>query len=142
MSELQMMCYDLSSELRLHLGKDLRRSKGMWWLVKCKDTGEYLCYIYLYTMRKQYIVHEANESLYMRIKWGFNTFYMRCWLRLLWHSQSCCHTLCPSPWYILEVSIITWWTLFLFLFFILFSIFILFSFHFYSGIGFSMMSLS
>ena len=58
-------------------------------------------------MRKQYVVHKANESLYMRMKWGFNTFYMRCWLKLLWHSQSCCHTLCPSPWYILEVSIIT-----------------------------------
>ena len=76
-------------------------------MVKRKDTGEYLYYIYLYTTRKQYVIHKANESLHMRIKWDFNTFYMRCWLRLLRHSQSCYYTLCPSPWYILEVLIVT-----------------------------------
>jgi len=32
---------------------------------------------------------------------------MRCWLRLLQCSRSCCHTLCSSPCCILEASIIT-----------------------------------
>ena len=32
---------------------------------------------------------------------------MRHWLRLLWCSWSCCHTLNPTPCYILKVSIIT-----------------------------------
>ena len=39
-------CYDLKLELRLHLGKGLRKDKGIVELVKCKDTGMYLCYIY------------------------------------------------------------------------------------------------
>jgi len=30
-------CYDLSLELRLHLGKDLRVGKGRWQLVKHKE---------------------------------------------------------------------------------------------------------
>ena len=37
------------------------------------------------------------------MKQGKSTYYMRCWLRLLWCSQSCHHTLCPSPWCILDV---------------------------------------
>ena len=47
-------------------------------------------------MRKQYIVHEANKSLYMRRKQDWSTYYMRCWLRLLWHSQSYCHHSLPD----------------------------------------------
>ena len=47
--------------------------------------------------------HEGS----VRIKQGCSTYYMRHWLRPLWHSQSCCHTLCPSPCCILEASIIT-----------------------------------
>ena len=39
-------CYDLKLELRLHLGKDLRKDKGICELVKHKDTGVYLHYIY------------------------------------------------------------------------------------------------
>jgi len=39
-------CYDLKLELRLHLGKDLRKCKGWIEVVKHKDTEEYLCYIY------------------------------------------------------------------------------------------------
>ena len=39
-------CYDLKLELRLYLGKDLRKDKGIIELVKHKDTGVYLCYIY------------------------------------------------------------------------------------------------
>ena len=31
-------------------------------MVKHKDTGEYLHYIYWYVMRKQYPMHEAYES--------------------------------------------------------------------------------
>ena len=60
-------------------------------MVKYKDTGEYLYYRYLCTTRKQYIVHEANELLYMRRKRGWSTYYMRYWLRLLQCSQSYCH---------------------------------------------------
>ena len=71
-------------------------------MVKHKDIGEYLCYIYLYTMRKQYIVYEANESLYMRRKRGWSTYYMRCWLRLLQCSWSYHHYPLPysmlHPW--------------------------------------------
>ena len=47
-------------------------------------------------------IHEER----LRMKQGWNTYYMRCWLRLLWCSQSYCHTLNPSSWYILEASII------------------------------------
>ena len=39
-------CYNLKLELRLHLGKDLRKDKEIVELVKRKDTGVYLCYIY------------------------------------------------------------------------------------------------
>ena len=39
-------CNDLKLELRLHLGKGLRKYKGRLEVVKCKDTGMYLCYIY------------------------------------------------------------------------------------------------
>ena len=39
-------CYDLKLELRLHLGKGLRKNKGIVELVKCKDIVMYLCYIY------------------------------------------------------------------------------------------------
>ena len=53
--------YDFSYELRLHLGKDLSKDKGRLEVVKHKDTGEYLCYIYIYAMRKQDIVHEENK---------------------------------------------------------------------------------
>ena len=62
-------------------------------MVKCKDIEEYLYYIYLYTTRKQYIVHETNKSLYMRRKRGWSIYYMRCWLRLLQCSQSYHHYL-------------------------------------------------
>ena len=41
-----MSCYNLKLELRLHLGKDLRKNKGIVELVKCKDTEVYLRYIY------------------------------------------------------------------------------------------------
>ena len=47
--------------------------------------------------------HEGS----VRIKQGYSTYYMRHWLRLLQHSQSCHHTLCPSPCCILEALIIT-----------------------------------
>jgi len=40
------MCNDLKLELRLHLGKDLRKYKGWIEVVKRKDTGMYLCYLY------------------------------------------------------------------------------------------------
>ena len=43
---LVVACYDLKLKLRLHLGKDLREIKGLIEVVKYKDTGEYLCYIY------------------------------------------------------------------------------------------------
>ena len=39
-------CNDLKLELRLHLGKDLRKYKGRLEVVKRKDTGMYLRYIY------------------------------------------------------------------------------------------------
>ena len=58
-------------------------------------------------MRKHYVVHEASESLYMRIKWGFNTFYIRCWLRLLQCSQLYHHALNLSLCCILKVLIVT-----------------------------------
>ena len=38
--------YDLKLELRLHLGKGLRKNKGIYQVVKCKDTEMYLHYIY------------------------------------------------------------------------------------------------
>ena len=41
-----LTCYDLKLELRLHLGKGLRKDKGIVELVKYKDTGIYLHYIY------------------------------------------------------------------------------------------------
>ena len=41
-------------------------------------------------------------------KWGCGTCYMRCWLRLLWCSQSCCHTLNPTSCYILKILFITY----------------------------------
>ena len=31
----------------------------------------------------------------IKIKWGYNTYYMRYWLRLLQYSQLCCHYLLP-----------------------------------------------
>jgi len=40
------ICNDLKLELRLHLGKDLRKYKGWIEVVKHKDTGMYLCYLY------------------------------------------------------------------------------------------------
>ena len=43
----------------------------------------------------------------LRMKQDHNTYYMRCWLRLLWCSQSCCHTLNLSLWCILKALIIT-----------------------------------
>jgi len=43
----------------------------------------------------------------MRIKQSCSTYYMRCWLRLLWHSWLCHHTLYSSPYCILEALIIT-----------------------------------
>ena len=43
---LVVACYDLKLKLRLYLGKDLREDKGLIAVVKCKDTEEYLCYIY------------------------------------------------------------------------------------------------
>ena len=43
---LVVACYDLKLKLRLYLGKDLREVKGLIEVVKCKDTEEYLCYIY------------------------------------------------------------------------------------------------
>jgi len=43
----------------------------------------------------------------MRMKQSCSTYYMRHWLRLLWHSQLYCHTLCPSPCCILETLIVT-----------------------------------
>jgi len=42
----EIHCYDLKLELKLHLGKDLRKNKGIEWVVKRKDTGMYLRYIY------------------------------------------------------------------------------------------------
>jgi len=54
-------CYNFSLELRLHLGKDLRVRKGFVQLVKCKDTGVCLCYIYKVTMRKRSTVCKAIE---------------------------------------------------------------------------------
>jgi len=38
--------YDLKLKLRLHLDKDLREVKELIEVVKCKDTEEYLHYIY------------------------------------------------------------------------------------------------
>ena len=43
---LVFKCNDLKLELRLHLGKGLRKYKGRFEVVKCKDTGMYLRYIY------------------------------------------------------------------------------------------------
>ena len=42
----QLLCNDLKLELRLHLGKDLRKYKGLIEVVKRKDTGMYLRYLY------------------------------------------------------------------------------------------------
>ena len=39
-------CNDLKLELRLHLGKGLRKYKGRFEVVKRKDTGMYLRYLY------------------------------------------------------------------------------------------------
>ena len=41
------------------------------------------------------------------MKQDYSTYYMRCWLRLLWHSWSYHHTLLLSLYYILEALIIT-----------------------------------
>ena len=44
-------CYDLKLELRLQsLGKDLREDKEIYQVVKHKDTGMYLYYIYVITV--------------------------------------------------------------------------------------------
>ena len=42
----ELKCNDLKLELRLHLGKGLRKYKGKLEVVKRKDTGMYLRYIY------------------------------------------------------------------------------------------------
>ena len=42
----EQQCNDLKLELRLHLGKDLRKCKRLIEVVKHKDTGMYLCYLY------------------------------------------------------------------------------------------------
>ena len=39
-------CNDLKLELRLQLRQRLEKDKGRYELVKCKDTGMYLHYIY------------------------------------------------------------------------------------------------
>ena len=61
-------CNDLKLELRLHLGKDLRKYKGWIEVVKRKDTGVYLRYIYV-TRECPWRVHEA---VYMRMYQGEN----------------------------------------------------------------------
>ena len=45
--QIQGCCNDLKLELRLHLGKDLRKYKGCIEVVKRKDIGVYLRYIYV-----------------------------------------------------------------------------------------------
>ena len=105
--EINKQCYNLKLELRLHLGKNLRKSKGWIQVVKHNNTGMYLHYIYVITMSspwgKRVIKHEETQ----RKKWGCSTYYMRCWLRLLQCSCLCHHTLNPTPCYILEVLIVT-----------------------------------
>ena len=65
-------CYNLRPSSGCNLGKDLRKSKGFVQLVKCKDTGVYLCYIYIYesTMRQRSTIHKAIKSYNMRMKQG------------------------------------------------------------------------
>ena len=56
---------------------------------------------------KWVIKHEETRKK----KWGYGTYYMRCWLRLLQHSWLCHHTLNPTPCCNLEVLIVTTWLL-------------------------------
>ena len=54
------ICNDLKLELRLHLGKDLRKYKRWIEVVKCKDTGMYLRYIYV-TRVSPWRIHEVLD---------------------------------------------------------------------------------
>ena len=47
-----LKCYNFKLELRLHLDKDLREVKGYIEVVKRKDIGEYLRYIYWYEQKQ------------------------------------------------------------------------------------------
>jgi len=64
-------CYNLSLELRLHLGKDLRVRKRRWQLVSIKNTEVSLHYIYKVSMKKPFSVHKCQSSR----QWTLTTFY-------------------------------------------------------------------
>ena len=62
-------CYNLSLELRLHLGKDLRVRKRRWQLVSIKNTEVSLHYIYKVSMKKPFSVHKCQRQ------WTLTIFY-------------------------------------------------------------------
>jgi len=58
--------YNLKLSLGYKLSKDLRRYKGFSQLVKHKDTGIYLHYIYQSYMRQLFTIHESMSYIAIR----------------------------------------------------------------------------
>ena len=74
---INTQCYDLKLSSDCNSGKDFNKSEGYDQLVKYKNTGMYLHYIYLQTMMKPYVYNSTIYKENRRIQQENNAYYIR-----------------------------------------------------------------
>ena len=66
MYKIYVICYNLKLGSGCNSGKDLSKNEENDQLVKCKDTGIYLLYIYQLYMRQLSTMHESISHITIR----------------------------------------------------------------------------